>query len=499
MKNRIRTPLLLAAAALLAGSCSKIKPITAPALTGGRADFSVVAALGASISAGYQSGGLVDRHQTHSYVSLFAQQVGAHLLDLPLIGGDGIPPLLEIKRLIPPPILIAPISSTDGDSTQYNHPNAYHNMGIPGALIRDVADTTGYRDNRYFSLIQRGRGSIALQIARQLDPQPTFLILEYGGSELLGPATRGTTAGLVTNVAFAAQMTQALDLLADSLPNAKMAIVNVPDVTSLPFFTTLSNRLLDAAGRPLLNPNGSPRLLLGPNNVPLTANDLVLLTASPLVANGFGYPSGTFSYLSGAPVAGRGVGLADSMVLSISEALTLQAQVRNYNTVIDTSAARRGIAVVDLRGLLRTAATTGIQIQRVVYTSAFVTGGLFSLDGIHPNDLAHALLCNELIRAANAKFGSNITPIDPTRFATLTSSRARPARQEGLPPHLPGGVPGVAALFAPRGLPQPDTEEPGARPAFRRGRGSGAPRSLRAGATGGRCRSPAPRRGNRAG
>ena len=66
MTNRKRTSVLLVAAAVVAVSCSKIEPITAPALSPGRANFSVIAALGTSITAGFQSGGLVDRHQVHS-------------------------------------------------------------------------------------------------------------------------------------------------------------------------------------------------------------------------------------------------------------------------------------------------------------------------------------------------------------------------------------------------------------------------------------------------
>ena len=73
MKNRKRASLLLAAAALIAASCSKIEPLTAPNLSSGNANFGVVASLGTSITAGFQSGGLVDRHQIHSYAVLFAQ------------------------------------------------------------------------------------------------------------------------------------------------------------------------------------------------------------------------------------------------------------------------------------------------------------------------------------------------------------------------------------------------------------------------------------------
>lgn len=437
MKNRKRASLLLAAAAVVV-SCSKIEPITAPVLVPKNANFSVVAAVGSSITAGFQSGGLVDRHQTHSYASLFAQQVGASTLDLPLIGGDGIPPLLELKHLYPPPIQIGAISTTPGTPTNAGLTSAYHNLGVPGALLQDLTDASGYATNPYFALIQRDRGTIARQVAEQLSPQPTFLLFEYGMGDLLRPALQGTTVGLLSVVNFENFFRRGLDTLSALLPNAKLAVVNVPDVTGLPFFTTLSNKLLDANGQPLLDANGRPRFLLGPvlgangQPLPLTANDLVLLSAQSAVAAGFGYPVGTNSYLSGSPVPGNGIGLTDAQVLSNSEALTIHERASRFNSIIDTTSSSRtkprDFATVDLNGLLRRAKSPGIEIRRVLYTTRFVTGGLFSLDGISPNDLAHALLCNEVIRAVNAKFGSNIQPVDPLRFATLTASRASASR-----------------------------------------------------------------------
>jgi hypothetical protein len=425
MKNRKRATLVLAAAAAFAVSCSKIESITAPALTSGRVDFSVIAALGSGLTAGVQSGGLVDRHQTRSYASLFAQQVGARPLDLPLIDGAGIPPLLEIKRLVPLPVRIGPIAAPAGNPTNSLLPTAYHNLSVPGAFLRDLTDTTRYLNNPYFGLIQRTRGSIARQAAEQLNPQPTFLLLEYGTTEVMAPAAAGVATGLLSVAGFEDSLGHALDSLAALLPGAKIAIMNVPDVTNLPYFTTNSNKQLDRNGQPVLDANGRPRFLLGPNNVALTANDLVLLPARARLEQGVGYPQGTFSYLGDDSAAGQGVGLADAEVLSLSELLTIQDRAREFSFVIDTTAQNRDLAVVDLDGLYRKARTTGFEFRRVLYTSTFVTGGLFSLDGLHPNDLAQALVCNEVIRAVNAKFGSTIQPL---RFGTLTSSRSGAAR-----------------------------------------------------------------------
>jgi hypothetical protein len=436
MTNRKRASLLLAVAAVVAASCSKIEPLTAPGLAAGRANFSVVAALGSGITAGYQSGGLVNRHQTHSYVSLFAQQVGAHSLDLPLIDGDGIPPLLQLQHLYPPPIQIGRISSTPGVQTQLALPTAYHNMGIPGARVQDVFDTTRYsapgRDT-YFPIIQRGRGSLARQVATQIHPPPTFLLFEFGQAELLGPALNGTSVGVTSVAAFADSFGRALDTLSALLPNAKLAVVNVPDVTGLPFFTTVSNKQLDRNGQPIVDANGRFRFLLGPNNVGLTTGDLVLLKARAQIDLGYGYPQGTFVYRTPTDsVPGNGIGLPDSLVLSNSEALTIQDRARRFNAIIDTvsrSASKpRDFATVDLDGLLNRVRNPGIEIRRVTYTSAFVSGGFYSLDGVHPNDIGQALLCNEVIRAVNARFGSSIQPIDPLQFATFSASAATAAR-----------------------------------------------------------------------
>ena len=65
------------------------------------------------------------------------------------------------------------------------------------------------------------------------------------------------------------------------------------------------------------------------------------------------------------------------------------------------------------------------------YSGAFVTGGLFSLDGVHPTDLAQGLLANAMIQSVNARFGSAVPLVDLSGVATLTSSRAQPAQEEG--------------------------------------------------------------------
>src|SRR5690349_22608219 len=201
MRHLTRTRLgvaiaLMTALAGCSGPCDKIDSINGPALNANGVDLSTYVAVGTSLSSGYESGGLVDRHQVHSFPSIFARQIGK-TVDLaggsgtftqPTINQDGIPALLEIKSFSP--LIIDNTGRTTGAPTNLSQNSAYHNMGIPGAILFDLVDSTYYhppanpvRNNfTYFNLIQRSRGTVLQQA---LSLQPTIMSLEYGANEVL--------------------------------------------------------------------------------------------------------------------------------------------------------------------------------------------------------------------------------------------------------------------------------------------------------------------------
>jgi len=462
MKTSSLTRLVLVA--LLASGCAKIEPLSSPAAVGGSADFGTYVALGTSITAGYQSGGVANQHQMTSYAASFARQTGKPVLasgtgsfTYPAIGADGIPPLLRLVSLSP--LQISNAGRTLGSPLNLGQVGAYHNYGVPGALLLDLADETHYYAtvppvNRttftFFDLIARHSGTLLAQAASL---GPTFITFEYGANEVLGPATSGSGVAALTGPQFAALLNGTLDALEAAAPGVKLALFNVPDVTTIPFVTTFPPVVLDANGNPVIV-NGNPLTLVGPGGTPLGLGDYVLLTAQADLAAGNGFPTGTFSYLTGA--AGTNQPLTDAEVLSAGEAASIRSAVDQYNAAIASEAAARGAALVDLRGLLQRAATTGIPFQGTEYTSEFITGGLFSLDGVHPNDLAHGILCNVLIDAVNATFGARVPHVDLRGLATATSSRARPAAAGGRArPRIEGLGDGLAALFPWRGEPAP--------------------------------------------
>jgi hypothetical protein len=58
----------------------------------------------------------------------------------------------------------------------------------------------------------------------------------------------------------------------------------------------------------------------------------------------------------------------------------------------------------------------GISYDGISLNAQFVTGGAFSLDGIHLNPIGNALLANQFIQAINTTYGSTIPQVDATKY-----------------------------------------------------------------------------------
>jgi hypothetical protein len=409
MNRRIRLYAAVTLVALLVagcGPCERLDSVTAPRIPGGSADYSTYVALGTSIGAGYQSGGLVYRHQLKSYPALFAGRVGA-TFTYPAVSDSGYPPLLQLVSLGSSPVIRqAGVAGTWTNATQEL---PYTNLCVPGAVLYDVANTARYATGM-FPAIARDKGSL---LAQAVSLQPTFLSFEFGANEVLGSATAGSGTPAFSVGQFGTILTGTLDALHAALPNTKMAIFTVPDVTTIPFVTTI---------KPYFTVGGNRVYFLCDVDADhsaghLNPDDYVLLTASSIVAAGTGIPTA---------YGGAGTPLPGAVVLTATEAATLQDAVNGYNIRIRAEAATRGMAVVDLYGMLRTASTIGIQVGGARYTTSFITGGLISLDGIHPTDFGQGLLANLMVDAANSAFGSSLPYVDLPEVETYTASAIVP-------------------------------------------------------------------------
>ena len=360
-----------------------------------KTDLTKYVAIGDSLSSGYQSGGLVADYQEYSFPNLIAKQLGITDFEQPLISSPGIPPLLQLTSLSP---ITFTRETTYGTPLNLTLPRAYDNLGIPGAtlytcLYPEYDSTT----NPFYNIILRKLGN-AIQQALSLNPK--LITFWLGNNEILHGVTTGKVIMGVTVFppdTFSLLLDQSLALLKTS--GAKIAIANIPDVTDIPFVNAVPIYILNpTTNEPIIGPDGNPITYIGPEGS-LSTGWYVTLNAMEYINQGYGIP---------VSLGGNGQPLPDEVTLSPDEITELKSLVNQYNAIISDAATKYGAALVDVNAFFSNVSQNGYTIGGVTFTLDYITGGLFSYDGVHPSSLGYAVIANEFIKAINETFDYDI-------------------------------------------------------------------------------------------
>ncbi|WP_118952151.1 SGNH/GDSL hydrolase family protein [Taibaiella helva] len=433
--------LIAASAALLTFSCkSKIDPEMPSA---GQADFSTYVAIGNSLTAGFADGSLYRSGQENSYPNMLAGQfklVGGGDFRQPLLPGESGWPIAPAAGRFPKrvldivvdckgvaslgPKLYSGLPDTAGSAVNIAAGGPYNNVGIPGIRCIDY-DVAGYGmanpyAGRFFSSPMQRPLEAALQ------PVPTFFTMWLGSNDVLGYATaggEGANGGIgLSDISplpvFTATYNKVVESLVNSGRSPKGALINIPDVTAIPYFTTINPKglVLDATQAAQLSALYAPlgiSFTEGPNyfiiedsTAPglrrqIKPGEYILITTpgDSLKCGGWG---------SAKPIPER-------FVLDAAEVNNVKVATAAFNQVIADNANRHGLALVDANTYLKSL-QSGITWNGVTYTPAFVTGGAFSLDGIHLTPRGYALVANEIIRMINQTYQASIPNVDVNKY-----------------------------------------------------------------------------------
>jgi lysophospholipase L1-like esterase len=453
---------LFAAASLFVGCDISTPPSDAPKGTLDPVSVRKYVAIGNSLTAGYQSSGLYQSGQLYAFPNLIAKQLtlaGAQLgtFEMPWYSDPGTPDATgkasryEIISLVGP--VIGPKGLAPGAPTNSTLARPYDNLGIPGAVLFDFLDTTAFaakagppRSNPLFLLVlrQAALGRSVFAQAKALNPD--LVTFWLGNNDVLGFATSGgvspsapTSAGV-----FGVLYAQALDSLRNALPNAKIVVANIPDVRSIPFFNTIGPKM--AAGIPSIywlryQKHGNTSVAFDSTKLTEAGAPLICLTGSPY-ASLLGQPTGKWYRDKGyAPPAGidttKPFGFhpqnpwPDALTLDAAEQVTAGDAVAAFNSTIATVAAAKGAALVDINTFFKGIKANAITVQGVKYTADYVSGGIFSLDGVHPSSRGAGIVANEFLRVINAKWGCSIPFVDVNSIPGIPAPVAKSAT--GLP------------------------------------------------------------------
>ncbi|RKY94075.1 MAG: hypothetical protein DRQ01_03245 [Ignavibacteriae bacterium] len=426
----------------------------------GSADFSMYVSIGNSLTAGFQSNALSKRDQTHSYTGMLSKQTQRTSFEQPLIKNPGIGGRLKLLNLAPTIVADPSVDPTDPSSNEnIALQRPYNNLGIPASILFDMADETDFvlksvaRGNPFFSLILRDAalGNSVINQAKNL--QPTFITAWIGNNDVLGYATSGGTSGTNTiigepftlpteSVVFGSLYGPMLDSLAAT--GADIVVGNIPDVSSIPFFTTVGPILSGSvpwatvaflqAGLPATGIiyESSTGINIGlPFNIGF-ADSLAVRNGTALFtlvgqtyASLLGLPTGKFYTDNGFPALPPGIDTTqafgfhpqnpfpDAFVLDPAEITIAKDAVVAFNGIISAEAGSRGIAVVDFNLFLTNLLGSPIPVPGIgVFSSSFITGGTFSYDGVHPSSRGYGIIANEWIKVIMQKFGANIQFVD---------------------------------------------------------------------------------------
>ncbi len=255
--------------------------------TSGTADFSNYVALGNSLTAGYSDAALFIDGQTASFPNMLAQNfalAGGGSFSIPFmadnLGGATLngTPILGNRLILsfagsPTPVPVSGQGSTE-ISNVLSGP--FNNMGVPGAKSYHMV-APGYGNlagvpigaaNPYFARF--ASSASATIIGDAAVQNPTFFTLWIGNNDILGYATSGgagvdQTGNLDPSTYGGSDITDpnvfasVYDGLLQTLTanGADGVVVNLPDVTSIPYFTTVPHDPLDPT-----NPDFGPQIPL---------------------------------------------------------------------------------------------------------------------------------------------------------------------------------------------------------------------------------------------
>lgn len=429
---------------LIFSGCQDRTDLTAPPAASpksGSVDLTRYVSIGNSLTSGYQSSALYQSAQAYSYPNLIAKQVNTTFVQ-PLIADPGIGGQIEIATLNPFTTKTEPVLG--GAPLNLNYPAPYNNLGVPGVVLADVMNSTStatsYSKSPFIDIILRGQGT---QFAQAKALHPTFVTLWIGNNDVLGfAASGGYSPKSPTDAQTFAYLYSQLCSSLDST-GAKVVVANIPDVTSIPFFTTVGPMVAQTLSK--LQIGGIYYQQHGQYNgtalpVSSLADGTVLMTlVGETYAGLIGTPTGKFYKDNHADISlliAGGIidttqpfGLSpknpwpDALILDAGEIQTTKASTAAFNSSISTLANAHGFGLVDINSFFNNIRQNdskgGTEFNGVRFFTTFVTGGIFSLDGVHPTYQGQAIIANEFIKVINSKFGANISLID---VATIPGS-----------------------------------------------------------------------------
>jgi len=426
-------------AGLLGLSACKPSIVSPSTYSAGPLDLTRYISVGNSLTAGYADGGLYLEGQQNSYPSIIAkqlQQVGGGTFTQPLFdptqaNGTGYQSLTGFDASGNPILTAVAANAVTGSAVIpglgtvpifAKYSGSFDNYGVPGIKLNDIDNAAYGNGNPYFARMLPG--TVGTLNTKYIDfvttGSYTFFTDWLGNNDALGYATSGGAGDVLTDkTVFTTKYNASIATLIAK--GAKGALASIPDVTTIPYFTTVTYAALLAGVQKSVPTVTALYISAAPSAPapgttyaarPATASDLFVLTfptsllGSTTAVAGNPYPYGLDPR---DPIESK-------YVLDANEVATVKDYVNSYNGTIRSAAAANRLAYFDAFTFLSGVKSNGLLINGVSLNSGYISGGIFSLDGVHLTPRGYAIVANEFIKAINNNYNSNIPLADVSSY-----------------------------------------------------------------------------------
>ncbi len=474
--NSITAALVLTVMLVSACSSKSTTPGVPPSQPSGAAIFSRIVGVGDSLTAGYQSGGLlgintvnpvsgfpgnlVPATQENGFWSLlFQQATGASLATmynpttspLPLIAAPGLNSQLVLG-------IGSLFAATHSDCDQFNdaafalstygttrlNPASPElDLGVPGQTVHEalymINPLTGPgqqpncqypfnphdpstllqpllsdESSAFYPILGGFAGSVhpLTQINAALSLHPSLATVWLGANDLLKYAFSGGKSPSDTPKQMQSDITTIVARLHAS--GSRVVVANLPDVLSTPQFFQGGPTLIATLEGP---PFGAP----APAAQAVTAYIQATYGVGP---NGYLTESGLFVVLQDLELGDVTPTLsAPGDYLTDSFAAQVQGLNTAYNTAIGAAAAATKAPLVDIHGLfVQIKQAGGYPVNPPFCCTLQFGGGLLSFDGLHPSNTGYALVANAFIAAIDSGFGTSVPQLSTAQIFAIYST-----------------------------------------------------------------------------
>ncbi|PLX14389.1 MAG: hypothetical protein C0598_01385 [Marinilabiliales bacterium] len=425
-------------------------------------DISSYVAMGNSLTAGYADGALYKSGQNYSYAKIISQQMaqagGNGIFKTPIINTeDGVYPSIEGSGLVlETKYVLSNTSMCDGSNKllpvravenpdqgilmeelfkNISSEGPFNNLGVPGILVSHMLTPGMGSVNPYYGRFAENSSTDKLLDEAQ-KVNPTVFSLWVGNNDVLGYASSGGLSS-ITSVELFKVSYQAVVSYLSSITEGGV-IANIPDISSAAFFTTIKynevvlenqqeidnlnahysdyNQYMEDEGKNYrINfKEGMNAMVIKDGTMDVNAEyQIRQMNEDELALLSIPYDSllcgdwGTYK------------ALGNNYILTTDEIAETKSATETFNNLISQSASQYDLALVDFNSFMKDVAENGVSSNGVDFTTEFIYGNIFSLDGIHLTPQANALVANKFIDALNEKYFTSIPMVDVSTFPSV--------------------------------------------------------------------------------